>query len=157
MEFVDAHDGIGIAIGEFVTRDEILGFLHHHTHLLQVIGGDAIESSGIDDEHSRLHSDAWHTQNPLVVVTIDVHGKLFWMPQCPRQLRVNFQIEVGICFIHNLLHLKLIEPHEPISLIESVLTHQRRLFQDRQTGVVGVHAYITRIIDTSHGGLPIHG
>ena len=79
MEFVDAHDGIGIAIGEFVTRDEILGFLHHHTHLLQVIGGDAIESSGIDDEHSRLHSDAWHTQNPLVVVTIDVHGKLFWM------------------------------------------------------------------------------
>ena len=79
------------------------------------------------------------------------------MPQSPSQLRVHLQVEVRLSLIHNFIHAKLIEPHEPIGLIQAVLTHQRRLFQHRQTGVVGVHTHIARIIDTPYGGLTIHG
>ena len=66
MQFVDADDGLREAAGEFATSDEILCLLHHHTHLLQMIGCDAAEATGVDDEPSRLRTDARHTNNVLV-------------------------------------------------------------------------------------------
>ena len=45
VEFVDADDGLGELRGEFVAGDEILCLLHHHTHLLQVVAGQAVEAT----------------------------------------------------------------------------------------------------------------
>ena len=57
--------------------------------------------------------------------------------------------------VNYLIHRELIEPEQPVGLIEAVLAHQRRLLQHRQARVVGVHADITRVVDTPHSGLPI--
>ena len=45
VEFVDADDGLGELRGELVASDEILRLLHHHTHLLQVVAGQAAEAT----------------------------------------------------------------------------------------------------------------
>ena len=52
VELVDADDGLGELRGEFVAGDEILCLLHHHTHLLQVIAGQAIKAARVNDEPS---------------------------------------------------------------------------------------------------------
>ena len=52
VEFVDADDGLGELRGEFVAGDEILRLLHHHTHLLQVVAGQAVEAAGVDNKPS---------------------------------------------------------------------------------------------------------
>ena len=52
VKFVDADDGLRELRGEFVAGDEILCLLHHHTHLLQVIAGQAIKAARVNDEPS---------------------------------------------------------------------------------------------------------
>ena len=57
--------------------------------------------------------------------------------------------------VHNLIDLEMVEAHQPVGLIQAVLTHQGRLFQNRQAWVVGIHTDISRVIDASHGGLAV--
>ena len=52
VEFVDADDGLGELRGELVASDEILRLLHHHTHLLQIVAGQAVEAAGVDNKPS---------------------------------------------------------------------------------------------------------
>ena len=61
VEFVDADDGLGELRGEFVAGDKIFCFFQHHTHLLQVVAGQAAEATGIDNEPSRLRAESWHS------------------------------------------------------------------------------------------------
>ena len=51
-EFVDADDGLRKGGGKFPAGNEVFGFLHDHAHLLEVVGGDAVEAARIDDEDS---------------------------------------------------------------------------------------------------------
>lgn len=45
VEFVDADDGLRELRGELVASYKVLCFLHHHTHLLQVVAGQAAEAT----------------------------------------------------------------------------------------------------------------
>ena len=45
VEFIDADDGLGELRGELVAGDEIFRFFHHHTHLFQVVTGQAAETA----------------------------------------------------------------------------------------------------------------
>ena len=79
-ELVDADDGLREVGGELTTGDEVLGFFHHHPHLLEVIAGDAVETARVDDEHGALHADAGHTEDLLVRRAVDVDREELRMP-----------------------------------------------------------------------------
>ena len=143
MQFIDTHDGVGIGLGEFAAGNEILGLLHDHAHFPEVVGGEARETTRIDDEHGRLHADAWDAQDALIVVAIDIHRKGFGVAQCPREFGIDVEVKVRMLVVHELIGAELVEAHEPVGLIETVLTNEGRLLQDGQTRVVGVHTDIT--------------
>ena len=84
MQLVNADDGHGVAVGQLATGNEVLGFLHHHAHLLQVIGCDAAEAAGVHDEPCRLGADARHTEYALIVVAVDIDWELLRVTQSPR-------------------------------------------------------------------------
>ena len=156
-QLVDADDGLREGGSQLATGDEVLGFLHDHTHLLEVVGGDAVEATRIDDEDGALDTNAGHTKDVLVGGFVDVNREELGMAQGPAELGVDVEVEVGVLVVDNLIDTELIEAHKPVGLIESVLAHQGRLFQDGQTRVVGVDADVAGVIDASHGGLLVHG
>ena len=156
MQFVDADDGLGESRGELTTGDKVFGFLHHHAHLLQMIRCKTIETAAVDNENGTFHADARHTEDALVIILVDVDGESLWVTKGPAKLGVNIKVEVSVGIIDNLIDIEMIEAHEPVGLVETILTHQGRLLQHRQAGVVGVHADVARVIDTPHRGLLVH-
>ena len=110
-EFVHGADG------QFTTCDEVLCLLHHYAHFFQLVETKFGETSGSYDEACRFHSDAWHTENHFIIRLVDVYGKVLRVTECPTQLRVNFEVEVRVGIIYNLVHFELIETHEPVGLI----------------------------------------
>jgi len=54
--------------------------------------------------------------------------------------------------IHDLTGFEIIKPHQPVSLVQSVLPHEWRCGNRRQTVVVPVHGDITGVIDPFEGG-----
>ena len=97
--------------------DEVLRLLHHHAHLLEVEGGEAVETARVDDEPGRLGAEAGHAEQHLVIRRVDIHREDFGMPQRPCQLRVHLQVEVRVRIIHDLLHLEMVEPQQPVGLV----------------------------------------
>ena len=72
-QFVDANDRLREGGGQFATGDEILRLLHHDTHLLQMIGGDTVETARVHDEDGTFHADARHTEDMFVGCAVDIH------------------------------------------------------------------------------------
>ena len=137
--------------------NEILGFLHHDTHLLQLPCPQTGISAGDDDQFRRLHPDTGYAKKHLVIRLIDIDWELLRMAQRPTELRIDFQIEVRIGIVHDLIHFELIEAQEPVRLIQTVLPNQRRLLQGRQPIIVFIDRDKTGIIDTLHRRTLIEG
>ena len=72
-QLVDADDGLGEGGGELATGNEVLGLLHHHAHLLEVVRRNAVEAARVDDKHGALDTDARHTEDVFVGGAVDVH------------------------------------------------------------------------------------
>ena len=79
------------------------------------------------------------------------------MTQRPSELRIDFQIEVRIGIVHDLIHFELVETQEPVRLIQTVLPYQRRLLQSRQPIIIFIDGDKSGIIDTFHRRTLIEG
>ena len=93
--------------------------------------------------HSRLDADTRHAQYMLVASRVHIDREKLGVPQRPSQFGVNLKVKVGICVINYLIHFEFVEPHQPVGLIQTVLSNKRRLFKCRQTVVVCVNRHIS--------------
>ena len=119
---------------QLVACNEILGFLHHDTHLLQLPCPQTGISAGDDDQFRRLHPDTGYAKKHLVIRLIDIDWELLRMAQRPTELRIDFQIEVRIGIVHDLIHFELIEAQEPVRTINEVSPEVVRQILIRKAG-----------------------
>ena len=61
--------------GQFVARDEVTRLLHHRPHLLQFVETDAGETARHHNHLRRLHPDARHTEQHLIISRLDINRK----------------------------------------------------------------------------------
>lgn len=81
--------------GQAGTGDEEPGAAGGDAEDLQVIPADTLEATRADDLFRRLHADAGHAQNHLVVGAVDVHRKNLGIAQRVTDLGVDLQIQIG--------------------------------------------------------------
>lgn len=104
-------------------------FFQIDPHLHEVVHADVMKAAGRNDPFGIPHPEARDAQDYFVVGFVKIDGKEVAITQRPGKLWVDIEIEVGLVFCCDFIDFVSIEAHEPISLVETVLTDQGRRFE----------------------------
>lgn len=100
--------------------------LQHDTELLQRVKIQCPRPPGFYNPLSTPYADARYTQQRFVRHAVDFDRELLAVIDGPAAFGIKQRIEIGRCFIQQLLGLKAIEAQQPVSLIEPVFPQERR-------------------------------
>ena len=76
---------------------------------------------GLHDKARPARADAGHAQEHFERGGVHLYGEVLQVVDGPVCLRVKLWVEVGVFLIDYLAHVKLVEAHKPIGLVESML------------------------------------
>ena len=79
-------------------------------------------ASGLHDKACPARADAGHAQEHFERGGVHLYGEVLQVVDGPVRLRVKLWVEVGVFLIDYLAHVKLVEAHKPIGLVESMLS-----------------------------------
>ena len=96
-------------VGQFIAGDEVFGFLHDGSHLLQFVESDTGETAGSHNQAGGFYSDARHTQDGFIIGGLYIDGEELWMAKGPGQFGVNLQVQIRTLVVYYFVYLELIE------------------------------------------------
>ena len=118
--------------------DEILCPLEHHAHALELIQPETGQLAGVPDAPGALGADARHPQQHFKGCTVHIHREQPVVLHGPVAFGVQIRVKALVFLVQNFVCLELVEPQQPVGLIQPVLPQQRRFgVQGRQAGVLG--------------------
>ena len=126
--------------------EKVLGPLEHHPQGFEAGEGEGAHPPGGEDAPGGAHPDAGHPQQGLVVGPVDLHREKVQVAQGPGALGIHPGVEVGRRIVQQLLRPEVVEPQQPVRLVQPVLPQQGRL-EIRPGGEEGAvrHRHVGRV------------
>ena len=122
-----------------------MGAFEHHAHSFQLGQAQRRLPAGRPDALGAFGADARHPQQHLKGGAVDVYGEQLVVLHSPAALGVQAGVEVGVLRVQQLLCPEVIEPQQPVCLVQPVLPQQRGLCVQSRQACIGGYRDVGRV------------
>ncbi len=118
------HQALPIARDVIGGGDKGHRLCERHAQPPEIGGSEPVPFSYLEDAVDVFHAESRYSKEQLARRAIDVDGKERAMAECPVELGVSVQGEIGFGGACELLHAKAVKSNEPVRLIKPVLADE---------------------------------
>lgn len=130
-----------------IAGDEELGAFQDDVHLLEHLKGYAAVASGGEDLSDSGGTDAGDSQQDFGGGAVDLYGKLVQVMDGPVALRIQLGVEEGLVFGEEFFCHESVVAHEPVCLVESMLSEEGNGGAELREGSVFVEGDVAGVED----------